>query len=159
MQPTPSLTVKDLTRDAVTGVFKQMLDMDMSEADPVSSPPDDGPRIISSVGFIGQTTGIICLNASVTFASAIACRMLGMTPEELDDGSMVNDVFGELANVIVGSVKSQICDNGSSCTLTIPSIVRGNHLCIEAIPHTEKTVLGFSSGEGRLIVEILIKNS
>jgi chemotaxis protein CheX len=130
----------------------------MEDDDPAPLAPADGGQIISSVGFIGQATGVIYLNANVSFAKCIASRMLGLDEAEVDGGEMINDVFGELGNVVVGSVKSRLCDLGWSCTLTIPSIVRGNELSVEAVTDATRIVLGFRAGDQRLIAEVLIKN-
>lgn len=158
MQPTPKDAVEELTREAVREVFNTMLGLEMEHDEPLPLACSDRGQIIGAVGFVGQANGVICLNASIDFARMIASRMLGITEAEVDDGDMINDVFGELGNVVVGSVKSRLCDRGWPCTLTIPSIVRGNQLSVESVADAASSIIGFRTGEQRLIVEMLIKS-
>ena len=57
--------------------------------------------------------------------------MLGISESEVDAGEMVTDAIGELSNMVAGYVKSRLCDSGLPCTLTIPSVVRGQELSVE----------------------------
>jgi chemotaxis protein CheX len=61
----------------------------------------------------------------------ITSLLLGIAEAELDTGEMVTDAIGELSNMVVGYVKSRLCDGGWHCVLTIPSVVRGQQLTIE----------------------------
>ena len=68
------------------------------------------------------------------------------------------DAMGELANMIVGSVKAALVEKGKSCVLTIPSIVRGSNISIEAISTATRRVLCFQCGDSqKLVVELMIK--
>ena len=50
--------------------------------------------------------------------------------EEVGDPE-VNDVIGELCNMIGGTLKSNLCDAGFSCQLSLPAVLRGADLQIE----------------------------
>lgn len=158
MKSLPNEAVEGFTREAVRDVFRQMLAMEVMDDEPSPLAAQPGGQIIGSVGFIGQATGIVYLFAGVGLARFITGAMLGLAETEVDD-DMVNDAFGELSNMVVGSVKSQLCDHGWLCELTIPSIVRGNELQVESVAHGKKTIFGFRLGEHRLLVEITIKDS
>jgi chemotaxis protein CheX len=84
--------------------------------------------------------------------------MLGLADEEIDGDEMVNDVMGEIANMVVGNLKSGLCDRGLTCVLTIPSIVRGN-FSIEPISSSARKVFHFSCETRPLLVEVMIKHS
>src|SRR3954467_9915202 len=115
--------IEELTKEAVQRVFQTMLSMEISTDE---WPPDGIPvEMISAVGFIGRATGSVYLCADAALARTIASQMLGLSESEIESDEMVNDVMGEVSNMIVGQVKSHLCDHGHSCTLTIPSIVRG----------------------------------
>jgi len=150
--------VEALTRAAVHKVFKEMLNLDMCDDDTLPLAEEEMGQIISSVGFIGQVTGVIHLYAGMSFARTITSRMVGLEEAEVDNHEMVNDAMAELGNVLVGAVKSQLCDLGWVCTLTIPSVMRGHHLRIESVSRVAVTVLGFRAGGQRLIVEMLVKD-
>ena len=157
MQPIPNDAIEGFTREAVRDVFKKMLAPEVQEYEPTPLSSDAAGQIVGSVGFIGQATGIIFLYAGAGLGRVVTCKMLGLTEAEVDD-EMINDAFGELCNMVVGSVKSHLCDRGWPCVLTIPSIMRGNGLIIETVADVKRTVLGFRTGAQRLNVEVTVKN-
>jgi hypothetical protein len=59
--------------------------------------------------------------------------------------------------MVGGYVKSRLCDGGMSCTLTIPSIVRGQELSIGGLANVKQKIVGFRNGEHHFLAELLIK--
>ena len=149
--------VQELTRAAVREVFQEMLTLEM--ADDASTPlaPEAAGQIVTSVGFVGGATGVIHLNSGIHFAKIITGRMLGLEEAEVED-DMLNDAFAELGNVVVGWVKSHLSDRGWSCALTIPSLLRGHQLSVEDIADATRGILGFRTGDHRLLVEMFVRN-
>lgn len=150
--------IEDLTSEAVRNVFQSMLSMEVTLEKPAVLRNDPAGQIIGSVGFAGDASGIICLYATVGFATVITSRMLGIEEAEVDANEMVNDAFGELSNMVAGFVKSHLCDGGLPCVLTIPSIVRGQGLSVERSAQILRRVIGFHNSHHHLVVEILLKN-
>lgn len=151
--------VEDLTRRAVKHVFGSMLSIDLVEEPPPSLALNGKAQIAGSVGFIGDTSGVIYLYAGVDFAGAITSRMLGISEAEIEGDEMVNDAIGELSNMVGGFVKSHLCDGGSPCILTIPSIIRGEHLSIERVANVARKIIRFGHENQLLLAELLIKQS
>ena len=151
--------IDQLTREAVKEVFQSMLSMDVNPEPPTPLPPDPDGQIIGSVGFIGDATGIIYLYADLSFAKVITSRLLGITEQEVDPGEMVTDAIGELSNMVVGYVKSRLCNNGLPCVLTIPSVVRGQQLSVEGSAQVTKRVIGFCNCKYHLRAEVMLKDS
>jgi chemotaxis protein CheX len=149
--------IEELTRRAIPEVFQVMLSMELETDVPGPFPPDTDGQIVGSVGFTGAATGIVYLYAGWHFAKLITSRMLGIEIAEVDQDEMVNDAVGELSNMVVGHVKSRLCDAGLPCTLTIPSVVRGHQLRIEGSSHTARKIMGFHCLENRLLAEVLVK--
>ena len=89
----------------------------------------------------------------------IAARMLGLGTDAIDGDDMVNEALSELGNVVVGRVKSQLCDGGRSCAITVPSILRGQQITIGEISDTSHRLLGFNNGEHRLLIEVVVKET
>lgn len=148
--------VQELTHQAVRDVFQTMLSISVVPHEPIPLPPDPEGQVVSSVGFIGEVTGAVYLYSRVSFARLMTSRMLGLTESEVEN-DMVNDALGELSNMVVGNVKSRLCDRGLTCTLTIPSIVRGQQLKIEKPPQVSTRIIGFKHGEHHLLAEIFVK--
>ncbi|MDP2325279.1 MAG: chemotaxis protein CheX, partial [Gammaproteobacteria bacterium] len=107
--------------------------------------------------FTGTLSGVIYLYTTIQFASRITRGLLGLNPEDPQRDDLVNDAMGEIANMVVGHFKSRLTDRGIACVMTIPSIVRGSHLGIEAVSHTKVKRLSFRTGDHFLLAEILIQ--
>jgi chemotaxis protein CheX len=148
-----------LTREAVKEVFQSMLSMEVNPEPPSPLAPDPAGQIIGSVGFIGEATGIIYLYAGMGFARVITSRMLGLDEPEVDPGEMVTDAIGELSNMVAGYVKSRLCNGGLPCTLTIPSVVRGQELSVEGSAQVIRRVIGFRNCKYHLLAEVMLKSS
>jgi chemotaxis protein CheX len=151
--------IEELTRKAVPEVFQIMLSMELSVEATSSSSVVPAGEIIGWVGFTGQATGLVYLYSGLEFAKEITGRMLGIQTAEVDTDEMVNDAFGELSNMVVGHVKSRLCDAGMPCTLSIPSVVRGDRVRGEGPSHLGRRVIGFRSRQDRLLAEVWVKES
>jgi chemotaxis protein CheX len=86
--------------------------------------PIDGEHLLCEIAFTGKATGAAALRLTPTTAQQIAARVLGMPPEELQDDATIDDVIGELSNMVVGNFKSNLCDAGLNCKLSPPAITR-----------------------------------
>jgi chemotaxis protein CheX len=145
-----------MTRHLVD-VFETMLSMKAVRVPEAVLPDFDG-RVSGSVGFAGeQVTGAVYLHLSAPFAQQVAAAMLGITPEEISAETEVNDVVGEVTNMITGGLKSWLCDAGADCAVSTPAIIRGTAYSIEPMPEVARECLVFDCGNHRIVVEIHIK--
>ena len=118
---------------------------------------EESERITGSAGFAGETvTGAVYLHLQASFASVLAAGLLGTMPENLSDAE-VNDVVGELTNMLTGGLKSWFCDGGNPCAVSTPGIIRGHSFAVEPLPEVQRLSLEFSSGPNRLSVEVHYK--
>ena len=168
-QISANLIRENITR-AVGDVFKTMLGREPSltpvadnleQVWPVESPLADNPRphVVGTVGFIGESNGLIYLYLDLAFARHCTCTLLGMTEAELEEAGdeVINDAIGELTNMTVGSFKNGLCDAGFTCKLTIPSILRGSNFTIEPINSVSRYIYYFDCAGHRIVADILIK--
>jgi chemotaxis protein CheX len=142
----------------VSEVFDTMLSLKL-ETEPPGTPVANGePHVAGSVGFSGIVCGVVYIYSSATLARRITSGLLGLDESDIDGDEMVNDAVGELSNMVVGQLKSRLCDRGINCVLTVPSIVRGSNFTIEAVSSTTRRVLIFRcEGKHQLVVEALVK--
>jgi chemotaxis protein CheX len=149
--------LEDLLNAAVIEVFGTMIGWQIqpeAKNTPISS---EGATIAGAVGFIGRLTGVVYIYAPAAFAVRLTEKVLGSAPLEVDAEEMVNDAMGELANMVVGHLKSRLSDRGHSCVMTIPSIVRGTNFQIEPVSTAIRRVCSFRSLEYQLVVEIMLR--
>lgn len=115
-------------------------------------------RVSGSVGFVGEAvTGAVYLHVSGPFAKRITCAMLGLPPEEALGDADVNDVMGEITNMIAGGLKSWLCDAGAACALTTPAIIRGSSFQVLGSEGVSKIQFGFASDAHQGLLEVHIK--
>jgi len=151
--------LEGLVTGAVTEVFSTMLSMNML---PASLEPGFGngeAHIAGAVGFVGRLSGMVYMFTTVSFARRITATFLGLQEAEIEGDEMINDAMGEMANMLVGQMKSRLSDRGMPYMLTIPSLARGSNFSVEATTSTEGHTFSFVSGENRIFIQVLLKPS
>src|SRR5450432_758758 len=97
--------VKAMTGNAMMEVFQSMASMDLTPEEPNMAADNSEGQISGSVGFIGETSGVICIYMGDSCAKSTTSRMLGISELEVDEEGMVNDAIGEISNMVAGQVK------------------------------------------------------
>ena len=134
-----------------------MLSMTASLSDAVA-PNYRGERVTGLVGFAGENVnGAVYVHFPEALARRAAANMVGRPHEEITRHSEVNDVIGEIANMVTGGLKSWLCDAGAPCAMSTPAIIRGASFEIEASPEIERQFLIFHCGDETVVVEINIR--
>lgn len=124
--------ISTFVRGAVREVFSTMLSMEVvcdEDLDDQLLPPTQVDGVSGSVGFTGKMSGVLYLNLPDPFAEKCGTQILG---SETLSQSEVNDVVGELTNMVTGNLKSKMADRGFNCTLSIPNVIRGGQISIDA---------------------------
>lgn len=138
-------------------VFDTMLTL---RATPLAESGDiqlEGSRITGTVGMAGETvTGQVYLHLPAALGAQAAATMLGLAPEELGE-TEVNDVMGEVTNMVAGGLKSWLCDAGAPCALTTPAVIRGESFSVTPKHGVELIVIPFESESHRCLVEVHVK--
>lgn len=149
--------IREFLAKHLAEVFSTMLSMPAvlaAEAAPVSAPE----RVTGSVSFVGETvTGAVYLHVPAPFAARIAGAMLGLPAGETAADADVNDVMGEVTNMLAGGLKSWLCDAGAACALTTPAVIRGSSFRIVASDGVSQMPLNFASNADHGLLEVHIK--
>lgn len=152
-----TLNIRQTAIETLVEVFSTMLSLEAKPNDDVAV-PDWGERVTGCVGLAGETvTGTIYVHLSDTLAKQAAAAMLGMTVEELGSDSDVNDVVGELCNMVAGNLKSALCNAGARCAISPPCVIRGKSFMIETSAEMRKEIICFECCDQKLVVEIQTK--
>jgi len=114
-----SVTADDLQRIA-TDVWRHLLDQEVVAA----TVPVTG-ELTACVRLAGAFSGSVVLIAPRSVAVRAATAMFGQ-PAATVDAAAARDVFGELANIIAGHVKSLVA---APSQLALPEIVEGTAHC------------------------------
>jgi chemotaxis protein CheX len=151
--------IEDLAGHSVKEVFRNMVSMELESALPEPFPASADGHILGSVGFVGESNGVIYLYMGMDFARIVTSKMLGIPESDTEELGMVNDAIGELSNMVAGSIKSRLSDGGEGCKLTIPSVVRGQQITVEELTKVTRKVIGFRYGQKQLLLGVLVKEN
>lgn len=155
-----AIDLKGFVTNAATDVFETMLSMPLT---PETLPDRDrvvsGEHVVGTVGFAGAVMGNVSLFVSRAFAREMAAAMLGVAPDEVGSDEEVNDVIGEVCNMVGGDLKSRLCDAGLTCSLSIPSITSGSSFRIESKGWDRRETLGFRNSHHSALIEVYVKNA
>ena len=143
--------------NSVKDVFDTMLSMDIELSSAVTRASLDGIKLVGSVSFVGDVMGSVYVQVSDAFAHNITAAMLGIDIEEIEGEDEINDVVGELSNMLGGNLKSGFCDFGLPCELSTPSITTGSDFKIETINMARHERFAFDCQEHTIFVEVCIK--
>ena len=86
--------------------------------------PFSGSHVLATVEFAGKGTGAVQVRVTSEAAQAFAAEVMKIPPEEMTDEAVIDDVVGELVNIIAGNLQSNLCDAGISCRLSAPQVCR-----------------------------------
>lgn len=120
------LNQKEMILESANGFFNTMLSLSV---EPWSGPPpaiQDSDRLMGGVSFTGEKVrGHFWITLSDSMGRMVSSALLGMTPEEITDPAQVDDVVGEMCNIMGGIFKGLLCDAGLNCVLSVPIRKRG----------------------------------
>ena len=84
--------------------------------------------VAGAIALSGNASGVVYTAFPEELAKLVAGQILGTAVSDQD----ISDIVSELTNMIGGNFKSQLCDLGFDCTLSIPTIVKGDKINIAA---------------------------
>ena len=135
-------------------VFETMIFMDLEEAVESDSVLDPTNSLLGLITFKNNIEGCLTIRSSVPCARVIAGNMLGMdTPEEIAEISEneVCDAFGEVTNMVMGSIKSRIQTEVGEIAVSIPTVVCGTNLSNSLGESANKVLVKVSTEDEHVI--------
>jgi chemotaxis protein CheX len=124
------ICINEALLDGAKEVFETMVFMDIIEA----TEPDqiiDGWALLSSITFKGDLEGCLAICCDINCAKAIAINMLALDLavdlKEVGEEETC-DAMGEIANMVMGSLKARLHNEVGKMEVSIPSVVSGRAL-------------------------------
>ena len=136
-------------------VFSGMLLMDVNPEAEIPPNITHQHSLSGIIGFAGRAEGMLAVHTPGEVAKAITGGFLGMEIDAVNED--VKDAIGELANMIAGSVKLAIVENGSEIRLSPPSVICGDSYTVKAPVETQGLCIPFVIPEGRFYVEFHVQ--
>jgi chemotaxis protein CheX len=85
--------------------------------------------------------------------------MLGLSVDDIGSDEEVNDVIGEVCNMVGGDLKSRLCDAGFTSSLSIPSISYGESFRIQPEGWDGHDQYGFRNSHHSVLLEVYVKSA
>ena len=145
-----------MVRGATEEIFSTMLGIDIRAEAPYEQESDseafDG--VIALVGLAGAWVG----SGRISCSAALACRLSGafLASEYTAVNEDVLDAMSELANMIVGNVKSALEDELGPMGLSIPTVIFGRNYKTRSCGVNQWMVTPFYCDTERLEVKIAL---
>lgn len=121
------LSLNELLLDSAKEIFETMIFMDICENDE-SEQSLEGDAVLSSITFKGDLEGCLALCCEKQCVQVITMNMLGFDSVEGITDEDISDAVGEVANMIMGSLKKRLHETYSTVELSIPLVTRGQQL-------------------------------
>lgn len=147
------VAMHDPLMGAVQRTFRTMLGAELKRL-MAAALPFEGEHVLCEIAFTGKATGAAALRLTTPTALQIAARVLGMPATDLDDPATIDDVIGELSNMVVGNFKSNLCDAGLNCKLSPPAITRTSDFKLRSTPGSLAERIGFHAPALELFVDL-----
>ncbi|MBN1362378.1 MAG: chemotaxis protein CheX [Sedimentisphaerales bacterium] len=122
-----TVSLKDALLGGAQEVFETMVFMALEEVD-VAEECSEDVSLLGSITFTGNIEGCLSIRCGLQCARTIAANMLGTDPcgdlAECD----INDAIGEVANMVMGAIKSRVQHEIGTMEVSIPSVVQGREM-------------------------------
>lgn len=146
MEKLRSDEIVDMVVKATTEVFGTMLNLPLDTAEahlePVHPATYDG--VVALIGVAGPWTGTGRISCSPEFACAMAGALLMSEFESVDEDVM--DAVAEVANMVVGNVKTLLEERVGPLGLSIPTVIFGRSYKTRSAGVMEWTLVPFRCG-------------
>jgi chemotaxis protein CheX len=148
--------LKEKIIESTEEIFTSMVMMDIAVVDEdIESSGKLKDTITGLIGLAGTAKGVLAIHFPFPVALKITSNFLGMDVEEINED--VEDAIGELANMLGGSIKTVLTENGRDIDLSLPSTISGSLYNFQPSKDVNKTIVGFETETGRFQVELQLE--
>lgn len=105
-------------RQFVTDIWSTFLNMKVAPTETPFKPKGNGNTLAGCVQITGEWQGSVTLYAPKEIGKKIAATMYGLSEAEVVD-KQVQDVIGEITNVLAGNIKSIL---PAPCSISLPCV-------------------------------------
>ncbi|MEO5923025.1 MAG: chemotaxis protein CheX [Bryobacteraceae bacterium] len=127
MEPLKKEDIVRIAQAATESVFSTMLNLPTESQPTRSEAGDPAPieGVIAMVGIAGNWTGMGQIHCSAEFACSLASALL-MTEYKSVDGDVL-DAVAEVANMIIGNIKTTLEEVLGPLGLGVPTVIYGRN--------------------------------
>ncbi|MCC6538493.1 MAG: chemotaxis protein CheX [Bryobacterales bacterium] len=130
--------------------------MEPRRGKPSVDSPGPGPigGVSAMVGIVGSWTGTGAVSCDEALACKLAGAMLMSQYDKVDDD--VLDAMGEIANMVIGNIKTNLESDLGPLQLGVPTVTYGRDFATRSTVKTSWTLVPFECGGDTLFVQVLM---
>jgi len=138
--------VVNIVRRAAKDVFGTMLgvEIEIGQSFIEKSSPAESQKVVALIGLAGHWIGTGVIGCSPDFACRIASLMLMTEYQAVNED--VLDAMAEMANMIFGSVKTELEEHLGALGLSIPTVIFGRNFATRSVGQQAWTVFPLKAG-------------
>jgi chemotaxis protein CheX len=139
---------------ALLNVVSTMAQTELTPGKPQKKSDDKaGGDVSGLIGMVGENIqGSLSISFEEGLVLEIMHKMLGEKPDSIN--SEVNDMVGEITNMICGGAKNELDQKGYNFGMATPMIVSGKNHTIDHQVDGKKMVMPFSHKSGNVYLEM-----
>lgn len=142
--------------DATREIFETMIMVDVTPGEALTEHVSKFKFSLSAmVGFAGFKQGNLAIHAPDKVAMGLTSDFLGVEVDEINED--VQDAMGELANMLAGTLKPFIANDGGKVELSLPSVVHGEEYTLTVINKADWIIVPFFVSHGDFMVGLELK--
>ncbi|MEN6336212.1 MAG: chemotaxis protein CheX [Phycisphaerales bacterium] len=122
-----TVSLEDVMLESAKEVFGSMVCLPMEKADGPAAKTDE-PAFLATITFTGDFEGCFGIACNQDCVRAITAGMLCMEPGSQPSETEIIDAIGEIANMVMGGVKTRVQHEITKVEISIPSVVFGRQL-------------------------------
>jgi chemotaxis protein CheX len=138
--------IVDVVSRAAKNVFSTMLGLEIEVGGSFieSGSPPESQKVVALIGLAGQWIGTGVIGCTPEFACRIASLMLMAEYQAVNED--VLDAMAEMANMIFGSVKTELEEKLGALGLSIPTVIFGRNFATRSVGQQSWTVFPLKAG-------------
>lgn len=155
-EPLTQLEITEAIQSATADVFSTMLGIEITPGETASGPMAGCPQsgVVALLGLAGDWVGSGSLSCEPPFACKMASQLLMAEYDTVNDE--VLDAVAEVANMIVGNIKTALETKVGPLGLSTPTVIYGRNFETRSVGNRDWVIVPFTSGIEIMNVQISI---
>jgi len=149
------LIVKSIL-SATQEVFGVMLGLEIQPGEGFieQQPPKEEEGLVALIGLAGPWIGTGMISCSAQLACTISSLMFMAPCPSVNEE--VLDAMGEITNMIIGNVKTDLEEYIGPLGLSIPTVIFGRNFTTRGARHQQWSVIPFLAGQEKMIIKMCL---
>jgi chemotaxis protein CheX len=156
LEPFTEADIAGIICNATTEVFSTMLGIELTASEKTSGLTAGAKQsgVVALLGLAGDWVGSGSLSCEPPFACKMASALLMAEYEVVNED--VLDAVAEVANMVIGNVKTALEERLGPLGLSIPTVIYGRNFEAHSVGNHNWVIVPFRAGEFQINVQVSI---